>query len=117
LGLGIVAFVAWFLVAHLIGNEGGIDPSRQPFRMSPVEIALAVTMFIAVVSMLLGWRWELLAGILIVVNMTLFLLIDGMASHSWPRGWIIWSFTVPGILYLLASGFEACRARHLRVKT
>ena len=43
LGLAMFAFVAWFLVAHLVAGEG-----PNPLKMRPVELALFVTLFAAV---------------------------------------------------------------------
>ena len=112
LGLAIVALVAWFSIAHVIAGEG-----PNPFAMSASELGLAVTLLGAVAGMMIGWRREQVGGILIVGSMILFFAIDRFATGSWPRGWVLSSFLVPGILYLAASCFEACRARHLKVMT
>lgn len=111
-GLGLVtfAFVAWFLVAHLVAGEG-----PNPFRMSPVELALFVTLFTAVAGMLVGWRWELTGGAMVVAGMLLFIAIERAAGGTWPHGWVIWSLPLPGVLYLLAQGFEAFSASRRKV--
>jgi hypothetical protein len=110
LGLAALAFVAWFLIAHIVAGKG-----PNPFQFSAVEAALTATLFATVIGMLIGWRWELAGGLLITFSMAIFLVIEGLASHSWPRGWVIWLLPVPGILYLLAFSFSARHARQLMV--
>src|SRR5262245_56876339 len=77
LGLTGFAFVAWFLVAHLLAGEG-----PNPFRMTPTELALTATFFTAVAGMVVGWRWETLGGAMIVAGMLLFLLVELAARGS-----------------------------------
>lgn len=112
LGLAAFCFVGWFLIAHVIAGEG-----PNPFRMSAIELGLSVALFSAVAGMLIGWRWEVIGGLLVVAGMFLFYVIERFARGSWPTGWLMWALPLPGVLYLLASCFEACRARHLRVTT
>jgi hypothetical protein len=120
LGVTIFAFVAWFLMAHIIAGMGpnpSADGPPNPFKMNAIELGMSVGLFGAVAGMLIGWRWEAFGGMMVVAGMSLFFVIERFAGGSWPRGWLLWSFPLPGILYLLASCFEACRARHLKVTT
>jgi hypothetical protein len=110
LGLALFALVAWFLVAHVVAGEG-----PNPFQMGPAELGLLVTLFAAVAGMLLGWRWEVAGGALVMAGMLLFFAINRLGSGSWPGGWFVWVLPMPGVLYLLASAFDARRARHLGV--
>jgi hypothetical protein len=112
LGLTAFALVVWFLIAHLLAGEG-----PNPFRMTPIELALAVTFFTAVAGMVVGWRWETAGGVMIVAGMLLFFLVERAAGGSWPRGWVIWTFPLPGILYLAAACFDACHATGRKVLT
>jgi hypothetical protein len=112
LGLAGFAFVAWFLVAHLLAGEG-----PNPFRMSPRELALAVTFFTAVAGMVVGWRWETLGGVMIVDGMLLFLLLELAARGSLPGGWVLWTLPLPGVLYLAAAGLDAWHATGRKVLT
>src|SRR5262245_33845797 len=105
LGLAAFAFVAWFLVAHILAGEG-----PNPLTMSAVELGLSVTFFGAIVGMLVGWRWEVVGGIMIVTGMLLFFLIEWVARGSLPGGWVLWTFPLPGILYLCAACLDACHA-------
>lgn len=110
LGLAAIAFVAWFLVAHIAAG----DPPR-PFAMSANELGLGLTLVGALAGMAIGWRWEWIGGLLVLAAMFAFFAIERMATGTWPGGWVIWLFPVPGVLFLLAAGFETCRTRHLRV--
>jgi hypothetical protein len=112
LGLAGFAFVAWFLVAHVLAGEG-----PNPFRMTPAELALAATLFAAAAGMVIGWRWEAVGGVMIVAGMLLFVLIQRAAGGSWPRGWVLWTFPLPGVLYLAAACFDVWRATGRKVMT
>jgi hypothetical protein len=112
LGLAAFAFVAWFLIAHVVAGEG-----PNPLKMTAIELALFTAFFAAVAGMVVGWRWEVIGGVLVVGGMLLFFLIDWLADGSWPRGWVLWSLPLPGVLYLVAACLEACAARQRKVAT
>jgi hypothetical protein len=112
LGLALFAFVAWFLVAHVVAGEG-----PNPLEMRPAELGLFVTFFAAVAGMLVGWRWEVAGGTLVVAGMLLFVVLNRLGSGSWPGGWFLWVLPLPGVLYLAAAAFDARRARHLGVSS
>jgi hypothetical protein len=112
LGLAGFTFVAWFLVAHVLAGEG-----PNPFRMTATELALTVTFFAAVAGMLVGWRWEVVGGVMIVAGMLLFFVIERTAGGSWPRGWVLWAFLLPGVLYLFAACLDARCPSHPKVTT
>src|SRR5262245_52906034 len=111
LGLAGFAFVAWFLVAHLLAGEG-----PNPFRMTPRELALGATLFAATAGMVVGWRWEAVGGVMVVAGMLAFFLIQ-RTTGSWPQGWVIWSFLLPGVLYLAAAFLDAWHAASREVVT
>jgi hypothetical protein len=102
LGLALFAFVAWFLIAHVAAGDG-----PNPFKMDAAELGLFVTLFTAVGGMLLGWRWEVVGGVLVVAGMLLFYLINQLAGGSWPSGWFIWLLPLPGVFYLVASALDS----------
>ena len=112
LGLTGFAFVAWFLVAQLLTGEG-----PNPFRMTPTELALTATFFTAVAGMVVGWRWEVVGGVMIVAGMFLFLLVELAARGSLPGGWVLWTLPLPGVLYLAAAGLDAWHATGRKVLT
>jgi hypothetical protein len=112
LGLVLFTLVAWIVVAHVVAGEG-----PNPFRMTAVEVGLFVTLFGAVAGFLLGWRWEVAGGALVVGGMVLFFLINLLDRGLWPGGYFVWLLPLPGVLYLLASAFEGFRARHLGVSS
>jgi hypothetical protein len=111
-GLAGCALVAWFLVAHVVAGEG-----PNPFRMTPRELALAVTFFTAVAGMVVGLRWEMLGGVMIVAGMLFFILIELAARGSLPGGRVIWTLPLPGVLYLAAAALDAWHASGRKVLT
>jgi hypothetical protein len=52
-------------------------------------------------GLVLGWKWELLSGLLIVIGSIAFHLIYYIFSGGFPRGTIFWVFAIPGIIYLI----------------
>jgi len=105
LGLAASAFVGWFLVAHIAAGEG-----PNPRAMKPVELALFVTFFTAVAGMVVGCRWELAGGVMVVAGMLAFFLIERAAAGSWPRWGVGWALPLPGVLYLSAWCLDPRRA-------
>lgn len=110
LGLAAFALVATFLVTHLMAGE-----VPDPAKLTRTESVLCLTLLGALVGMLVGWRWEVVGGLLVVGGMAAFFAVERFGGGFWPTGWVIWSLPLPGVLYLLASAFDACRTRHLGV--
>jgi len=68
----------------------------------PLRDRLMVVAFGAVwLGLVLGWKWEMLSGLLIVIGTFAFYLIFYLFSGGYPHGTIFWFFAIPGVIYLL----------------
>lgn len=113
LGLATFGFLAWFVAAYFLGGRERGSGDGHP--LTAIELTLAVMLACAAAGMVIGWRWEIVGGLLTVGGMALFIAIEFAVHGTWPRGWLIWWLAAPGLLYLAASGFDRCRARQLRM--
>jgi peptidoglycan/LPS O-acetylase OafA/YrhL len=98
------------LMGAFLAGDGG----PELFRLDSREATLMVPFAIAIVGLVVGWRWERLGGFMIVGGVALFYATHFLVASSWPRGWGFAALVVPGVFFLMASGFEACRSRHLK---
>ncbi|MBN1247984.1 MAG: hypothetical protein JXC32_10030, partial [Anaerolineae bacterium] len=72
-------------------------------RLTPREALMMLAFFVLWVGLLLGWRWELLGGALVVGGMLVFYALDYAFSGSLPRGGIFMVLASPGLLYLIVA--------------
>jgi hypothetical protein len=54
--------------------------------------------------MVVGWRWEAIGGIMVVVGMLSFYATHLARTGRFPHGWFFPLMLLPGMLFLL-SGF------------
>ncbi len=96
------ALMAALILIIFIGDAvaEGIGPL---FGLSLRDILMMVAFFIVFLGLILGWKWERLAGYLIVGGMVAFYLVDFLLSEDFPRGPTFLMIAFPGFLYLLAS--------------
>jgi hypothetical protein len=80
LGLLYFAFIAWFVVAHAVGPDG-----LPNFWQAPRDVQLDfLALFLMTVGGIVGWKWEGVAAIMILVGTGIWLLIE---QHlPWPPG-------------------------------
>jgi hypothetical protein len=80
LGLLYFAFIAWFVVAHAVGPDG-----LPNFWQAPRDVQLGfLVLFLMTVGGIVGWKWEGVAAIMILVGTGIWLLIE---QHlPWPPG-------------------------------
>ena len=98
LGALIVVFFGFFLIAHLVGDQG--QPSR-PLMWNDYVILTSIVISLA--GLLLAWKWEL-AGAAITL-----IAIAVCASVNWNI------LVSPGALIpLTAAFFLSCRWFHTR---
>jgi len=75
----------------------GFGPLLQ---MSLRETAMMAVFIIVFMGLILGWRWEMLGGLLIVGGMAAFYLLDFLFSGTFPRGPFLLVIVLPGLLYV-----------------
>ena len=109
LGLTALLFVTWFYIAHIIAGEG-----PNPFQMKPIELTQSAVLLLALVGLLIGWRWELIGGILNIAGIACFFAVNWIAFGAFPGGWALPAIALPGLCFLGASLLEACKQRHLQ---
>ena len=91
LGLLIVGIFLLFMI-----GEG-----FNPLRWKGTEIAQHAALLIALIGMLLLWRWELWGGVMVVAGMIAFDSINLAASGRLPGGPVFPLCFVPGVLALV----------------
>lgn len=94
-GLLIVGFISMFLI-----GEG-----FNPRDLLPIELAIAGSLFAAMLGMLLLWKWEAWGGLMVVFGMTAFYLLNFLAMASFPSGWVLPVCFAPGVLSILSWAF------------
>ena len=96
----IYAGLAAGLILLLFIGEGWSEGFGFLLEISLRE-SLMLTVFALVwVGLLLGWKWELLGGILTLGGMLVFYLLDYTFSGTFPRGPFFILLAGPGLLNL-----------------
>ncbi len=80
----------------LITTGEGIDPSELTLTTGLMSVAF----FAAIAGMLVLWRWELIGGMMVLVGMMVFYVINFAVSGKLPSGWVFPLCFMPGILAL-----------------
>jgi hypothetical protein len=95
------AALAAGLILVIFVGEGiaeGVGPLLQLNRR---ETALMITFTAAWLGLLVGWRWELIGGLLTVGAMIAFYLLDYLFSGTLPRGPYFLLIFSPSMLFLI----------------
>lgn len=93
-GLLVVMFL-WFLVAHAVEVEG--IPA-----LTPLEGSLMFCMLASLVGMVVLWFREGLGGLMTLIGIGTFYLIDTAATGTPPGGWVLPLYFVPGVLSIVS---------------
>jgi hypothetical protein len=96
-------FWALVLAALVLGLAFG--ERFNPARLHNRELLLALPFFLAWVGLLLGWRWECLGGMLVLVGIAGFCLLHFLLVHRLP-GLAFPVIAIPGLLYLVSWYFR-----------
>jgi len=88
LGLLIIAFVLLMAIGQ------GFDPRG----LNGTELAMSLALLTSLVGMGLAWRWELVGGLLSLIGMFGFYLINFAAAGRFPGGPIFPLCFVPGAI-------------------
>ena len=92
-GIFVAGTVVALVIGHAFSEEGLPNPFTQPL---PVTLEFA-GLFAAVLGVILGWKWELLGGLLIIGGMVVFHVIEGKV---W-LGWVFELFALTGVLFVV----------------
>jgi hypothetical protein len=93
LSLGLIAV---FLIFWIAEGELGLV-----FRSSMMQCLV-----VAVVGLGLGWKWEAVGGGLSLAGVAGFYALNFAQTGRFPGGWVFPLMFVPGILYLIAAGWD-----------
>lgn len=95
----ILSAISLCLILAFIFGEG-FNPGKVVFKE---WIGLLFFPFGMGVGLLIGWRYELLGGIISVGSLLGFYLIYGLLiSGSIAQGWAFLFFAIPGFVFLLS---------------
>ncbi len=73
----------------------------NPLEMTLEELAGFGSILLIASGYLVGWKWELPAGVMILSGIAVFCAMEIILYHCFPKlGWFFWAMAVPGILYL-----------------
>ncbi len=99
---GLLLFWGAFFLEHT--SEWFIRPPREWPAVEVLGLHLVHLIFLT--GLLVGWRWELAGGILVLIAATVFFPIVGGTNGGW-----FWAFSsLPGILWIFLT---LCRQRPL----
>jgi hypothetical protein len=79
------------------GISEGFGPLLQ---MSLREMAMMVVFIIVFLGLIIGWKWEILGGSMIIGGMAAFYLLDYLFSGTFPGGPFLLVIVLPGLLYV-----------------
>jgi hypothetical protein len=103
---GATLFVCWIglLIVEAV-RSGDVVPNIHSF---PQALVLAIVF----ASYAIGWRRELVGGVLAIVGTAAFFVVSYLGVQAMPPLPAAW-FAMPGVLYLLAWAFEE---KHLKMQ-
>jgi hypothetical protein len=80
-----------------------VGEGSHPAKLRLPELILFVPFFVTWLGLFVGWRWEGLGGILVLVGMAgLYLTHFALTGFGrFPHGWAFPAIAVPGLLFLL----------------
>lgn len=98
------------LILVIAIGEGGF-PLNRPFP----ETILTILFICTTIGLFVGWRFDFLGGILVIVGMGGFYLFHYWNSDCtrWPGGWVFPCLYLPGFLYLLSALLKHCLRPHI----
>ncbi len=85
----LVLFVGLFIIGYAINPQGDGGPPGPEFALFPIGV---------MVGLALGWRWQLLGGIVAAACMAVFLILMRENPLESPAFAV---FLVPAILYII----------------
>lgn len=90
IGLMITAFI----LALAVGQRLNLA------NLNAGEMTMAAALFVALVGMIVLWKWEGLGGVLVVGGLLVFYVTNYAVSGKLPGGWVFPLCFLPGVLSL-----------------
>ena len=81
-----------YVLLHVIGN--GIPSLRG---LTAEEAVLWGGFVLSIAGFAMIWRWELVGGIVAVAGIAIFYAVEFINSGSFPGGWVLPLFFLPGL--------------------
>lgn len=112
-----VTIVRWFariigtllflgLLTFAIGEEWS-NPMKllqvKFVELSAMELIELVGILLIMTGLLIGWKWELSGGLMILAGVGIFWIIELIVNHSLHPGWPFIVLAIPGMSYLYCS--------------
>jgi len=88
------------LLTFAIGEGFGGEGFPNPVKLTLIENVLLVGMLLIAAGLPVGWKWERLGGLMILLGVGTFMIIGGVVYHRFLSGWAFWVLAIPGFLYL-----------------
>ena len=98
-------WVARVMAAVLLLITGGIlygNGLPNPLELTGIELLLFGAFFLMMLGAALGWRFERLGGVLLLLSFGFFWAMNAMATRRFPISVVFAMFGVAGVLYLLS---------------
>ena len=110
-GAGLTAvFILFMLIAHAITD--GAAPLQY---LTARETAMMAAFGIMWLGLIIGWKWELVGGLLSIGGVVVFYLVDYLFSGTFPRGPIFFILAFPGALFLYCGVMDRSASHKLQV--
>src|SRR6266699_5025206 len=91
LSLGVLAIVAAFFVG---------DSGLNPLKLTLPESMLMLSFCVALVGLMVAWRWEFIGSAVTIAGLLLFYVAHWIFSGHLPRGWAFGVMAIPALVFL-----------------
>ncbi len=95
----ISAGVMAALILLIFVGEALADGFDPLLNLTIRESGMMMAFFAVWLGLLLGWKWELYGGLLIICGVAAFYLLDYLFSGTFPRGPFFLIFAAPSLLF------------------
>jgi hypothetical protein len=96
----ISAGLAAALILLFFIGEGLAEGFEPILHLTARETAMMVAFAAVWLGLVLGWKWELVGGLLTICGTAAFYLLDYAFSDTFPRGPFFLLFASPGLLFI-----------------
>ena len=96
----ITAVLTAGMILLIFVGEGLSDGFDPLLHLTMRETAMMAAFIILWLGLLLGWKWELIGGLLSVGGLIAFYVLDYAFSGTFPDGPFFLIFGAPGFLFL-----------------
>jgi len=92
-------FIAALILLIFIG-EGVAEGFGLILQLSIHESMMMIAFIAGWIGLLLGWKWELYGGLLVICGVVVFYLLNYLFTNTLPGGPFFLIFAFPGPLFL-----------------